>query len=367
MPDADHNTDGTPTQAKRPAILSLAELDALPPPVWLVHGLVPEQSLVVPYGPPKAGKTFVTLSLALHIAAGREWFGRPVQQGAVVYIAGEGVGGLSMRLRAMRARYEIDASVPFWVIPRAVNFRIPAEVNALEAIIKETVGNIPVRLIVIDTLARAMPGADENSAQEVGAVIAAADYIKDTFRATVALVHHEGKDGDRGARGTSALRGAWDAAYRIVIQGKHTTLTVIDQKDAEGGQVLAFTMEEVPVGIGRTSLVPILDDAAADPKEGRKREVGGQAGIALTTLRDLIAGPDSAILPPLSGLPSGDVRGVTVEAFRRAVYEKLPTLDQDARKKAFFRSVQTLIARHDIGVRDPWVWLSLQNETGHGT
>ena len=58
----------------------MRELDALPPPEWLVEGLIPEASLVVPFGPPKAGKTFIVLSWSLHVAAGLPWFGRAVKQ-----------------------------------------------------------------------------------------------------------------------------------------------------------------------------------------------------------------------------------------------------------------------------------------------
>lgn len=359
VPDVDPVLSASP---KETALLSLAELLALPPPVWLVHGLVPEKSLVVPYGPPKSGKTFVILSLGLHIAAGRDWFGHPVQQGAVVYIAGEGTGGLSNRIKAMLAHYEIGPETPFWTVRRTVNFTVAAEVNGLETAIRQAIGNMPLRLLVVDTLARAMPGADENSAQEVGAVIAAADYLKDNLACTVALIHHSGKDATRGARGTSALRGAWDAAFEITVSGKQTILTVVDQKEAEGGQRLVFKMEEIAVGIGRTSLVPVLDDGPVPAREGRGHEISGQAGMMLRVLRDLMAGPESAILPPFHDLPSGDVRGLSVLTWRRGVYEKMPTVEADARRQAFHRGMQTLMQRRLINVKDPWVWLSKENE-----
>jgi hypothetical protein len=346
-----------PAAAPQPIkILSLADLDALPPPQWLVHGLIPEKSLVVPYGPPKAGKTFIVLSLALHIAADMPWFGHSVQGGAVVYVAGEGVGGLSMRIKAMRARHDIPIDVPFWVIPRAVNFRTDAEVVALEAVIRQTIGGTPLRFLVIDTLARAMPGADENSAQEVGSVISAADRLKENLGCTVSLVHHEGKDGDRGARGTSALRGAWDASYRITSTGRQTTLTVMDQKEAEGGQVLRFNMEDVQVSLGRGSLVPILDTESGDDDDHRA-SVGGQAGMALDALRNLLAGPDGALLPPLSGLPSDNTRGVSHEIWRRAFYDRMPGEDQEKRKLAFWRASQKLQQMKLVGMKDPWVWI----------
>ena len=355
-----------------PAILTIAELLALPPPQWLVAGLIPEQSLVVPYGPPKSGKSFLMMSVGLHIADGRPWFGYAVQQGAVVYVMGEGIGGMSLRVRAMLKRYDMAPDIPFFIVRRAVNFREPAEVNALEATIRARIGDLPLRLLVVDTLARAMPGADENSAQETGAVIAAADYLKEELRCTVALVHHEGKDGSRGARGTSALRGAWDAAYQIVSHGKRMTLTVVDQKEAEAGQVLRFIMEEVAVGIGRTSLVPVLADGEEAEGEGRdtgqsRRDIGGQVGIALQVLRDAIAGSDGAVVPWFSGKPDGNITGLHIETWRRKFYEKMPSMPQDSRKKAFQRAVEKLTRDKFIGAHDPWVWLVFQNETGHGT
>ena len=353
--EADKQTRG---RAPPSLILTIAELLSLPRPVWLVGGLIPDQSLVVPYGPPKSFKSFLMMSAGLHIADGRDWFGHPVRQGAVVYVMGEGIGGMGQRIRAMLTRYGMARDIPFFIVRKAVNFRDAAQVNALEAEIRARIGDLPLRLIVIDTLARAMPGADENSAQETGAVIAAADYLKEELRCTVALVHHEGKDGSRGARGTSALRGAWDAAYQIVSHGKRMTLTVVDQKEAEAGQVFRFTMEEVAVGIGRTSLVPVLDETpeASEP-EKPPREVSGHAGLVLRALQDIMAGPDSAVLPPFDGLPQTNVRGVSVEALRRKVYERMPTVSQEARQKAFVRSIQNLMRVRAIGVRDPWIWL----------
>ena len=342
----------------RPRILSMRQLDALPPPEWLVEGLIPEASLVVPFGPPKAGKTFIVLSWCLHVAAGQPWFGRAVKQGAVVYIAGEGTGGLSVRLRAMRTAYGIDVDAPLFVVPRAVNFRLETAVAELVALVRATVGDMVVAAVVIDTLARAMPGADENSAQEVGLVIAGCDLVRDVLGCTVIPIHHSGKDLTRGARGTSALRGAWDTALEITGTGKRVVMTVVDQKEAEAGQRLVFRMDTISVGIGRSSLVPMLDGAPDEvEKEQHRPEPGGQAGLMLRTLRDLMAGPESAILPPFSDLPSGDIRGLSVLVWRRAVYEKMPGVEADARRQAFHRGMQTLMERKLINVKDPWVWL----------
>ena len=45
------------------------ELLALPPPRWLVHGLLPEHSLSVLYGASGAGKSFVALDIAASVVS----------------------------------------------------------------------------------------------------------------------------------------------------------------------------------------------------------------------------------------------------------------------------------------------------------
>jgi hypothetical protein len=366
LPDDDTDVTGVTGVTGRPArarILSMRELDALPPPGWLVEGLIPETGLVIPFGPPKSGKSFLVMSFCLHIADGRDWFGMPVKQGAVVYIAGEGVGGMSIRLRAMRLRYDIPVDAPMWIVPRAVNFQLKDEVDALIKLIRETVGTWPVAAVVIDTLARAMPGADENSAQEVGLVIAACDRVRDEFGCAVVPVHHTGKDIARGARGTSALRGALDTALEITGRGKRATMTVADQKEAEGGQRFIFRMEKIAVGVKHSSLVPMLESGfvAVNPDDADDAEVlglpGGATGEALDTLRKLMADPRSVILPPLSGLPSGNVRGIAVDVWQKEFYLIRPEYSPGANKTAFSRARHNLLKSRRIGVREPWVWL----------
>ena len=140
-------------------------------------------------------------------------------------------------------------------------------------------------------------------------------------------------------------------------------LSSTSEVEAERRQRLVFRMDTISVGIGRSSLVPMLDEApvADEDRDGRRerrpREFSGQAGLALQILRNLMAGPESAILPPLSGLPSGDVRGVQHEIWRRAFYEKMPGEPQPKRKLIFYRASQKLQQLGAIGVLDPWVWL----------
>jgi RecA-family ATPase len=84
-------------------LLSRADLDSLPEAKWLIPGLLAAESFAVLYGPPGSAKTFLALELALSIASGIEGsagLGKPVESGAVIYVAGEGVRGIRKRIEA---------------------------------------------------------------------------------------------------------------------------------------------------------------------------------------------------------------------------------------------------------------------------
>ena len=74
-------------------------------PNYLVKGVIPRIGLAVVWGPPKCGKSFWTLDLAMHIALGREYRDHRVQQGAIVYLALEGGHGFRNRIEAWRRRH----------------------------------------------------------------------------------------------------------------------------------------------------------------------------------------------------------------------------------------------------------------------
>ena len=344
----------------RPAILHLEDVERLPPPEFLIDGLFPAGGLIVVYGPPKSGKTFLVLSACLHLAAGKDWFGHKVRGGCIVYIAGEGVGGLGNRLKAMRSHYQIPSNIPFYVIPRAINFTDTTAAAYLVKLVRDTVGDEPIAAVIVDTLARSMAGADENSAKEVGVVIAACDVVRDELACAVIPIHHQGKDETRGLRGTSAIRGAVDAAFRVTASGRRLILKNEDQKDAEVADRHGVRHgRRGRLGpSARASLVPVLGlDNPRQPEQSRRdKRPKGLSGLPLDILTDVLAGPQAAILPPLNGLP-GNTMGISLDAFRREFYARNAATVPDARsKKAFTRAVEALVEYRLVALRDDWIW-----------
>ena len=268
-------------------LLTAEALLSLPPPSYLIDGLVPENGLSVLYGPSGSGKTFLALDLALSVATGLPWLGRSVKRRIVVYVAAEGRGGLGARYQAWsESRGWPDASGALF-LPVAVNLLDAAEVRRL----REELTALPDRpgLVVVDTMARTMVGGDENAAKDVGRFVSAVDGLP--ADATL-VVHHPGKDG-ASERGSGALRAAADLMMRLDRDGRSPRLTLKCEKlkdgpewepvplRLEGGDrscVLSLRVEreEAHVDLSDAVLRAVVDDApvsgAAIAKVLRKRK-----------------------------------------------------------------------------------------------
>lgn len=209
---------------------------------YVVKGLLQRASYAEVFGAPGEGKTFVALDIAYHVAAGKPWHNRKVHQGPVLYLAYEGTGGMVKRAQAIRRRHGAD-DVPLYIVSAAFNLREKTG----RAELGDAVAALPAKpvLIWIDTLARALMGGDENSAQDVGAFNSAVAALIESTGACVAIVHHSGKDRSKGARGSSALLGAIDTEIEI----HDHQISSKKQRDIEIAQPIGFKLAPVLVGV----------------------------------------------------------------------------------------------------------------------
>lgn len=105
---AHERTKASGTPVERFTLLDDATLENLPALVWLLHRIIPRRALFMIFGQPGSMKTFLALLLAFHIALGREFHGRAVERGPVIFVAAEGAAGLSLRVRALREQLALD-------------------------------------------------------------------------------------------------------------------------------------------------------------------------------------------------------------------------------------------------------------------
>jgi hypothetical protein len=258
-------------------LLSLAELEALPAPEWLVEDMVVEDGLTVIYGDPGSGKSFIGLDMGLRIALGMDWHGRATKATGVLYIAGEGARGFGKRARGWRLHHKVQATEgPFLLLPVPVAMLQPDQRSKLLRTIDAAIvrSGVPVGLVVIDTVSRALAGAGENGADEMGTFVACCDTVRMHIGGAVLGVHHSGKDKDRGMRGSTVLLGACDGAIRCDKDDDIVTLKTEKQKDAEQAAPIYMKMERIEWGTSEgpeSTLVPVHLSRAPDESAGINR------------------------------------------------------------------------------------------------
>lgn len=335
-----------------------------------VKGLLGSAALSVVYGESGAGKTFWVLDLALHVALGREWRDRRIRQGGVIYVAAEGAAGISNRVAAFKSHHGIAGPAPFAVLPASVNLLDPkADTNELISLVNGAATRLgmPVALVVVDTLSRALAGGNENSPEDMGALVMNADRIREATGAHVMFVHHSGKDGARGARGHSLLRAAVDTEIEVSRDpaSKVCTAKVTKAKELPADGEFAFTLEMVPLGVDEdgdplTSCVAIPAEGEARPTQ--RPRLPDQPRIALEMLTDTLVRKGMVAPAHMSGhIPSG-TRIVTVAAWREAFYNRTvddakPDTKTGTKGKAFRRATDRLQAAGLVAVYGDYAWL----------
>ncbi|CDM88583.1 AAA family ATPase [Xenorhabdus bovienii] len=216
---------------------------------YVVKGIIPAHSLCSIYGASGSYKSFLAGAWGCHIATGKAWAGKQVVQGSVLYVVGEGGIGVPRRIKA----WEIvngQTVENMYLINTPVFPASPAEVYELVIAAQQVESETgqPVRLIILDTLARCFGGAGENDSKDMGAFVRGCDELKAKTGASILVVHHSGKDESKGARGSSAFRAALDVEYRINREGKKggaLVITCTKMKDAEEPETQAYDLRVV--------------------------------------------------------------------------------------------------------------------------
>jgi hypothetical protein len=250
-------------------VLRASEILKRDPPKFLIARHIPEVSLGFLYSEPGAGKTFVVLDVALHIACGLpDWHGDAIttdKDAVVLYLASEGSFGFRNRIKAWLQRHNME-TVPdrFLLIEKTINFMEPEDIAKLLRTVRKVIKSRPC-LIVVDTVSRALPGADENLQKEMTLFVNACDELKEAFHCAVLGVHHAGKNGDM--RGSTVLLGAGDFVFKLQRKKGATVgqLHCEKEKDAPDGWAEPYRFDYVRLDDGQSSLVPSRADMNAGP------------------------------------------------------------------------------------------------------
>lgn len=340
-----------------------ARLDGRP----LVKGLVQRGQISLLVGESGSGKTFLVLDLALHVAAGMDWFGRRVTSGPVIYVAAEAGASITNRVVAWRDSHGLaDRDIPFAAItsPLDLCHTSGGDLDRLISAIPSAGLSAP-ELVIIDTVSRALAGGNENAPDDMGALVLSLDRLRNELGCHVCAVHHVGKEAARGSRGHSLLHCAVDTEIVIARNAGSglSTATITKQRESVAGGQIAFRLLPVELGLdadGDSVTSCVIDPAEAAPagKAARRAKVlPDSARIALDTLRKTIS--EAGEPAPSSNHVPTAAHVVSVETWRRYHYCGTASDEQtaEARKKAFQRVRDQLQAAGIIGLHADQVWI----------
>lgn len=134
------------------------------PPDYLIYGLVQRGFIYSMTAPTGTGKTAVLLLLAAMVALGQKLGDREVEQGRVLFLAGENPDDVRMRWIKQAEEMKIDHD-KIDIVWRDGRMNLIEERAHLD---QETTLMGPFSLVVVDTSAAFFSGKDENSNPELG-------------------------------------------------------------------------------------------------------------------------------------------------------------------------------------------------------
>lgn len=307
---------------------------------YLVEGIIETPSTGLMFGESTAGKSFLGLGLGMSVAYGVPWLGHEVnKKGLVFYLCGEGQKGIPRRLKAWLKHHGLDPKTDVFKVSRR---RLELDAKSAETMRAEIESMAaqwgrPV-LIIVDTLARHLPGtSDENSAKDVGAFINAVDYLKDAFRCVMLIIHHSGKKALDVSRGSSVLKAAMDFEIKVSTG----VVAYTKQKDGELPEPFGFDLMDVEVEFGVKSAVIV--ESALDPSV-KTLKLPKTSRLLFDCLRMIVS--------------SEGKNRTTKTILMRDFYASYQQGTDSAKERAFYRALSNLDKSKVILTEGEFIWLN---------
>jgi hypothetical protein len=233
-------------------LLSDVELESEPDPRYIIDGVLQARGKGFVYGLPGCGKTQFLAQMAVSVTTGRPFYGHTIlEQGAVVYLGAEDVGGWKVRLRTAKraAGLALDRSIGVFTFPEAIDLRDPVSVGLFGEYVRAVADEVPLVLTLIDTYSASMAGAQETSSEDTTTALDHVGRLVGKLGCSVLFAHHTNASGTR-ERGHSALRGGSDFCISLEATDDLITATVDKNRNGPTGDTWAMKSTPGPDGAG---------------------------------------------------------------------------------------------------------------------
>ncbi len=281
--------------------------------LWLVESLWAASGVGIVAGLPKALKTWVATELAVAVASGKDALGRfPVRQvgPVLVYAAEDDLPSMRTRFQAVAdARGVTLKDTPVYLIDLpALRLDDPVQLRRLHS----TVATLRPRLLVLDPFIRIVR-VDENSAQEVSAVLGSLRTLQRELDVAVLLVHHMRKSPSahlgQQLRGSGDFAAWYDSAIYLVRDGPADLVLSVEHRGAPAPPPLRIRLaSEGPPHLvidAAPAVALSAGEAGSLPETVLERLRSTRRPLSTVELRDQLKVRKARLLEALTELRSG--------------------------------------------------------------
>lgn len=277
---------------------------------WILPGLIPAQGLTLLVAPKKAGKSMISLALAIAVASGKDFLGMPTAKGGVLLLDYEnGPSRLARRFKALANGMSLNASIPFTALTPRVKLLDAMEFHKLYKVVEERRPS----LLIIDCLYKSWSG-DENKAGDVNSMYDLLEKLRSELGCSILLLHHEGKDFfQRGeGRGSSALPAAPDSNLCIARSPRKGCNRLMLKNSRDGSDVdpVDYVLEDADGAI----VIKVVGDSEKKTSSESKTSALDQAKEAVLALLK-----DRHEIPTGEALANLEEQGIARATAKRAI------------------------------------------------
>jgi len=199
--------------------------DKRPKPEDLIGGgLLPFSSLMVISGKEKSYKSFMSVDMAFHLVAGRDWQGHCISKAykCIILSAEGGYFPMRERLQRMSSGFKEQIDLDNLLVPEEVSINLlePDDYALLSQMLKQQQPDV----LIFDPLVRFHNG-DENASNEMAAVMGILREIIQEFNISIILIHHDTKSGTA-MRGSSVIGGEYDSMMHLHANNTNNATSV---------------------------------------------------------------------------------------------------------------------------------------------
>jgi hypothetical protein len=311
---------------------------------YVIRDLCNRKEVGMLVAPSNVGKTAVAVALGAHVVQGKPVLTLNTKRGAVLHICGEGGDGVKDRVYALLR--DVEDAEDYLVMKSRLNLGDPDHVPELIELLKEHLlrCETAISLIIIDTFIHAIADLNENFSNEMSIATSGAQTIAEELDAHVLLVHHTGRDEDRGGRGSSAIRTNVDSEFTIKKDDDAGTCTVntTKQRNLAGDLRFSYELEQVKLctdkeGFDRFTVKATLLDGSLSTDSVAHQKYGPLQLAALTALKaSQAAGKTGAMTGKILEVMPYELfpRGANTQSKRAALRGALKKLESEDRVRS---------------------------------